>query len=44
MIAGKEIDWQKLISSGEWIGLKMEDEIDQARWDWQNDFMADPGV
>jgi tetratricopeptide (TPR) repeat protein len=44
MIAGKEIDWPKLISSGEWVGQKMEEEIDQARWDWQNDFLADPGV
>ncbi len=24
MIAGKDIDWQKLISSGEWVGQKMK--------------------
>ena len=35
MISGKEIDWQKLIASGEWIGLRMEEEIDRARRDEQ---------
>jgi tetratricopeptide (TPR) repeat protein len=31
MISAKEIDWQKLIASGEWVGRKMEEEIDTAR-------------
>ena len=31
MISGKEIDLQKLIASGEWVGRKMEEEIDIAR-------------
>ena len=31
MISGKDIQWQKLIASGEWIGYKMENEIDLAR-------------
>jgi tetratricopeptide (TPR) repeat protein len=31
MISGKEIDWQKLMASGEWVGKKMEEEIDIAR-------------
>ena len=31
MISGKEIDGQKLIVSGEWVGRKMEEEIDIAR-------------
>jgi len=44
MIASKEIDWQKLISSGEWVGLKMEQESDLARRDEINDHDADPGV
>ena len=44
MIAGKEIDWQKLISSGEWVGLKMEEESDLARRDEINDHDVDPGV
>ena len=33
MISGKDIDWPKLIASGEWIGKKMEEEIDFARID-----------
>jgi len=31
MISGKEIDGQKLMASGEWVGRKMEEEIDIAR-------------
>lgn len=31
MISGKDIDWQKLIASGEWVGRKLEEEIDIAR-------------
>jgi hypothetical protein len=31
MISGKEIDWPKLIASGEWVGRKVEEEIDIAR-------------
>ncbi len=33
MIAAKEIDWQKLIVGGEWVGKEMEEEIDLARED-----------
>jgi len=32
MISTNKIDWQRLISSAEWLGQKMEDEIDQVRW------------
>jgi tetratricopeptide (TPR) repeat protein len=31
MISRKDIDWQKLTASGEWVGRKMEEEIDIAR-------------
>lgn len=31
MISGRDIDWQKLIASGEWVGRKLEEEIDIAR-------------
>ena len=31
MIVGKDIDWQKLIASGERVGMKIEEEIDIAR-------------
>jgi tetratricopeptide (TPR) repeat protein len=33
MISGKDIDWPKLIESAEWIGKKMEDEIDKVKRD-----------
>jgi tetratricopeptide (TPR) repeat protein len=33
MISGRELDWQKLIASGEWIGQMMEEEGDKARRD-----------
>ena len=38
MISGKQIDWQKLIVSGEWLGKRMEEEIDLARRDERDDF------
>jgi tetratricopeptide (TPR) repeat protein len=31
MISGKDIDWQKLIADGEWLGKRMEEEIDRAQ-------------
>jgi tetratricopeptide (TPR) repeat protein len=31
MLSAKETDWRKLIASGEWVGRKMEEEIDVAR-------------
>ena len=33
MISGRDLDWTKLISNAEWIGKRMEEEIDQARQD-----------
>lgn len=33
MISSKEIDWQRLISNGEWLGRKIEEEVDLARQD-----------
>lgn len=33
MISAKEIDWAKLITSGEWLGREFEEEIDRARED-----------
>ena len=38
LISTKDMDWQKLIESGEWIGQKMEDEIDRVRRDEQQQF------
>lgn len=33
MLAGREIVWDELLASAEWIGHKMEEEIDRARQD-----------
>ena len=33
MISGRELDWQRLIASSEWIGQMMEEEGDKARRD-----------
>ena len=41
MISGKQIDWQKLIASGEWVGKQMEEEIDRARRDETVDMFRD---
>ena len=41
MITGRDLDWQKLIAEGEWLGKRMEEEIDLARRDeafqWSRD-------
>jgi len=44
MIAGKDIDWPKLIASAEWVGKKFEEESDVARQDEIMSNDADPGV
>ena len=31
MISGKDLDWQKLITNTEWLGIRMEEESDLAR-------------
>ncbi len=31
MIASKQIDWPKFFADGEWLGKKMDEEIDEAR-------------
>jgi tetratricopeptide (TPR) repeat protein len=33
MISGKDVDWQKLVASAEWVGMEMEKEIDRVRRD-----------
>ena len=33
MISGKDIDWPQLVTSAEWIGQKMEDEMDKVKRD-----------
>jgi tetratricopeptide (TPR) repeat protein len=43
MISGKELDWQKLIANGEWLGVQIEEEIDRARRDEERDRERDSG-
>ena len=33
LLAAREPDWQKILSSGEWVGQKVEEEIDLVRRD-----------
>lgn len=37
MTSGKDLDWQRLIASAEWVGKKMEEEIDNAQRDKARD-------
>jgi tetratricopeptide (TPR) repeat protein len=41
MIDGRDLDWQKLISDSEWLGRKVEEEIDLARRDEREDRLRD---
>src|SRR5215470_14184878 len=41
MIAGKDIDWPQLIASAEWIGQKMEDEMDKVKRDEREHYRRD---
>jgi tetratricopeptide (TPR) repeat protein len=41
MMDRKELDWQKLISDGEWLGKRVEEEIDLARRDEWEDHRRD---
>ena len=38
MIGGKDIAWDQLIASGEWVGKRMEEEIDNVRRDERRQF------
>ncbi len=33
MISGRDLDWQRLIADGEWIGTQIEEEVDRASRD-----------
>jgi tetratricopeptide (TPR) repeat protein len=41
MISAKDIGWTKLISSGEWVGKRMEEEIDKVRRDERRKYEND---
>ena len=40
MLSGKEVDMQRLIADGEWLGKRVEEEINLARRDEQNDIVG----
>ena len=37
MISGKDVDLEKLAASGEWVGNRLEAEVERARRDEHND-------
>jgi tetratricopeptide (TPR) repeat protein len=41
MIAGRDIDWPALIANGEWLGRRMEEEMDAVRRDERREFDRD---
>src|SRR5712692_9994095 len=41
MLSGKDINLQKLIADGEWLGKKVEEEIDLARRDEREELLRD---
>lgn len=43
MISSRDIEWQKLIASEEWIGKKLEEEIDLARRDESRERLLEGG-
>jgi tetratricopeptide (TPR) repeat protein len=38
LLSGRELDWSKIVSNGEWLGQKLEEEIDRARRDEAESF------
>jgi len=42
MISGKDINWQTLIASGEWLGREFEEEIERAKADKRRDRVGAP--
>lgn len=46
MISGKDIDWDELIASGEWLGTRIEEEVEYVRRDERRrrDRRLRPGV
>ena len=41
MLSGKDVDVQKLLADGEWLGKRVEEEIDLARRDQRDDLFRD---
>ncbi|MGH7825634.1 MAG: tetratricopeptide repeat protein [Candidatus Binatia bacterium] len=41
MLSGKDIEWQKVIAGGEWVGKRMEEEIEHVRWDKRRELLRE---
>lgn len=41
MLSGKDIDWERLINDGEWLGKRLEEETDLARRSEREDQLRD---
>jgi tetratricopeptide (TPR) repeat protein len=41
MLSGKDVDVQRLIADGEWLGMRVEEEIDWARRDEREELLRD---
>jgi hypothetical protein len=41
MFSGKDVDVQRLIADGEWLGMRVEQEIDWARRDEREELLRD---
>jgi tetratricopeptide (TPR) repeat protein len=41
MLSGKDVDVQRLIADGEWLGMRVEQEIDWARRDEREELLRD---
>ncbi len=44
MLSGKELDVQTILVNGEWLGKRVEEEIDWARRDQRDDLFRDGGM
>ena len=44
MLSGKEVDVQAIIANGEWLGKRVEEEIDWARRDQRDDLFREGGM
>ena len=41
MISGRDLDWQRVVTDGEWVAMRMEAEGDKARNDEQRERQRD---
>jgi tetratricopeptide (TPR) repeat protein len=41
LLSGRELDWKRIIDNGEWLGQKLEEEIDRARYDEAKSYRFD---